>query len=310
MIVFESLSDFLNEDLGNLKPFADLPPEWKKELLDRYKKGGQNSKVELVPWDLDYKAFLSKLKDSNFEVAFVKKDGKTSFSIRRDPKASTKFRMERLEGLYSETKKQREKEKREREEAIKKTVSGVGESLLERRGYSSPDYALVGTFSTPELQNWMKEQKTKYPNSNYEFYIIYQDKERIEKAQKRQRGRWNDDPMSPSETRQEFTKAQRARYEMFAEKKRAELDKKFDKVLEDFKKQIIDNFDKAMEKVVDDMRRGYSWNVKTEEIGKQIMKGVDMTELLKFTEAYDVIEPDSYKPDAVEASKKLKKLGF
>ena len=307
MLVFESLSEFLNEDLGNLKPFADLPPEWKKELLDPYKRGGKNSRVELIPWDIDYKAFLKKMKDPAFEVAFVKKDGQTSFSIRSE--STNKFRVERLEGLYSETKKKREKEKLEREAALKKTTS-VGESLLERRGYHSPDYALEGSMSVPDLHEWMKRQKEKYPNSNFEFYIIYQDKERIEKAQKRQRGRWNDDPMSPSETRQEFTKAQRSRYEIFAEKKRAEIDKKFDTVLDDFKKQLINNFDQAMEKVVDDMRRGFSWNITSEEIGKRIMKGIDMTDLKKFTEAYDVIEPDSYKPDAVEASKKLKKLGF
>jgi hypothetical protein len=248
------------------------------------------------------------MKDPNFEVAFVKKDGKTSFSVRSE--STNKFRVERLEGLYSETKKRREKEKAEREAAIKKTVSGVGESLLERRGHSSPDYSLEGSMSVPDLQTWMKKQKEKYPNSNFEFYIIYKDTQRIEKAQKRQRGRWNDDPMTPSENRKEFTKAQKNRYEIFAEKKRAELDKKFEEVYQDFKEQVANNFEKAMESVIEDMRKGYSWSVTPDEMGKKIMKGIDMSEFKKFIDAYDAIEPESYNPNAMEASKKLKKLGF
>ena len=62
MFVYESLSDFLNEDLGSLKPFSDIPSEWKNDLL-QYQRGGKagmKSKVEELSIDSDYKTFLKK----------------------------------------------------------------------------------------------------------------------------------------------------------------------------------------------------------------------------------------------------------
>ena len=68
MFVYESLSDFLNEDLGSLKPFSDIPSEWKNEILRTQQggRGGMKSKVEELSIDSDYKTFLKKFKDSDF----------------------------------------------------------------------------------------------------------------------------------------------------------------------------------------------------------------------------------------------------
>ena len=83
MFVYESLSDFLNEDLGSLKPFSDIPSEWKKDIL-QYQRGGKagmKSKVEELSIDSDYKTFLKKFKDSYFFVAIVKINGKSKYLI-------------------------------------------------------------------------------------------------------------------------------------------------------------------------------------------------------------------------------------
>jgi hypothetical protein len=322
MIVFESLDQFLNEDLGTLKPFSDAPKEWKDKFLrtTSYKgMGGEHSKVEELPPTADYKTLLKYFKEESLIIVIIKKDGKSEFMFERDPQTPSKFLGRKSSEEYSIKQKRREEEKKAIEIerlAKEKTNENINppkaDDINERRSrVPHYDSAEIGKMSVPEIQEWIKRQKTENPNSTYQIFFIFADPERGKKRKERLDIRNIEDPytVNPGSTR-EATHSQSQRYDIFTEKKRAKLDKEMDRVLDDFKQQLMDNFDKSMEKVLYDIRRGYSWNLDVKTIGEALMKGVDMTELKKFTEAYDAIEPENYKKDSAEASKKLKKLGF
>lgn len=312
MIVSESLEQ-LYEDLGTLKPFKDIPEEWKKKLLHSasYRgMGGEHSIVKEIPSEADYKTLLKGLKDDNLIMAIIKKDGISSFMLEKT--SPNKFEVRRADQEHSIIVKKREAEKKAREAQEKKNESfnpPKVHEINERRGYHHYDSAKEGEMSVPQIQEWLEKQKKQYPNSTYQIFLIFADTQRGKKRQERQDIRNIVDPYAGTpETRttnKEFSRKQKERYDLFAEKKRAELDKELDRVLDDFKQQLIDNFDKSMEKIIYDMRRGYSWNVDIKQIGEAILKGVDITELKKFTEAYDAIEPDNYKKDAAEAARKF-----
>jgi len=318
MIVSESLEQ-LYEDLGTLKPFKDIPEEWKKKLLHSasYKgMGGEHSLVKELPIDADYKTLLKGLKDDNLIIAIIKKDGKSAFMIERDSNTPNKFNLRKADAEYSIQQKRREAEKKARE--AERLARQKNESLNppkaneinERRArVHHYDEADLGKLSIPQIQEWIETQKKENPNSTYQIFLIFVDIERGKKRQERSDIRNIEDPYKGTaethNTNKEFSRKQKERYDIFAEKKRAELDKELDRVLDDFKQQLVDNFDKSMEKIVHDMRRGYSWNVDIKQIGEAILKGVDITELKKFTDAYDAIEPDNYKKDAAEAARKF-----
>jgi hypothetical protein len=323
MIVSESLDQFLNEDLGTLKPFEDIPKEWKEKLLHTgsYKgQGGEHSIVKELPSNADYKTFLKFLKDETLILSIIKKDGQSTFMIEKI--SANKFKVRRAEGESSIKQKKREAEQKAKEAERQKSNENLNppkvDEINERWGHGRRgggtyyDSADVGEMSVPELQKWLERQKTENPNSTYQIFLIFADPERGKKRQERMDIRNVEDPFitTPGSTTREASPVQSQRYDIFAEKKRAKLDKEMDKVLDDFKQQLIDNFDKSMEKTLYDIRRGYSWNLDAKTIGENLMKGVNMTELKKFTEAYDAIEPDNYKKDAAKAAEKLKKLGF
>ncbi len=313
MLVNESLYEFLNEDLGTLKPFSDIPKEWKDKLLKTASKGGENSKVLELSTDADYKTLLKNLKDESLIIAIIKKDGKSEFMLERDPQTPSKFKVRKGNDEYSFKQKQREKAReaeilaREKNESLNPPKIGeINERMRVHGGY---DAANVGKMSVTEIQKWLERQKKENPNSKYQIFLIFADAEREKKRRERMKVRDIEDPLALSSYHYEKTGAQKERYEIFAEQKRAQLDKQLDKVLDDFKQQLVDNFDKSMENIIDDMRRGYSCSLDIKSIGEALLKGVNMTELKKFNAAYDAIEPHG-DPDSAKAAKELKKLGF
>lgn len=294
--IAESLDSFLNEDLGNLQPFKDIPEEWKNRLLKTGYMGGRNSEVIELPANIDYKILLKHLKNENFLMCFIKIDGKTEYMI--EPVSTNKFKLKQAKWEYSVKKKRKEEEDRRRDEV--------------NEGYRRPRYhdpAEIGELSVPAIQKWLVGLKEQY--DDVRFFVILNDIDRKNKVLNRSNLRGsNMDPLKKSPwSSSEITGSQANRYSIYTEKKRAQLDKEFDKVLEKMKQQVIDNFDKSMEKVIEDMRKGYSWGVNTDSIGKAILKGVDLSEFKKFVEAYDAIEPNA-QGNPIEASKKIKKLGF
>ena len=315
MIVFESFADFLNEDLGNLKPFGDLPNEWRNLLLAPLTFGGRESVVEELPLDADYKIWLKKLKDDNLIFCIIKVDGKSRFMIKKI--SPNKFEVKDAKGEYSvkrkiqdEEKRTRDAERLARESKTNESTNPLKVSKINERRYHYYDSALVGQMSVPDLQKWLEKEKNQHPESTYQAFLIFKDVNRAKKKSERwTRKNSNDDPLKSDDGYYKKSDKQRDRYEIYAEKKRAELDRQIDKVLDDFKQQLIDNFDKSIEKVVDDMRKGYSWNVDIKTIGEALLKGIDMAELKRFTQAYDAIEP-SGDYDSIKSAKKLKDLGF
>jgi hypothetical protein len=291
MFVYESLSDFLNEDLGSLKPFSDIPSEWKNEILRTQQggRGGMKSKVEELSIDSDYKTFLKKFKDSDFLVAIVKVNGKSKYLIASF--STNKFKIKDADREEEDKRREEEIKRREEERVASQKNENLNPpkyyELNEARGrHQHYDPADLGEKSVPELQGWLKDLKTKNSEDNIQLFIIYADLERRKKIGDRSSARNLEDPLKTSNYDQSSSRSQKERYDIFAEKKRAELDKKFDRVLDNFKQQIIDNFDKSMEKTISDIRKGYSWSFDLKTIGENLLKGIDMRNfesLLKHT---------------------------
>jgi hypothetical protein len=310
MLVNESLYEFLNEDLGTLKPFSDIPEEWKDRLLKTASwtgMGGENSKVMELSSDSDYKTLLKNLKDDNLIIAIIKKDGVSEYMIEKI--SPNKFKVRRAEGEYSIKQAKEQKAREDTQKSNESINPPKADEINERLRRSYYDSADVGDMSVPQLQEWLDHQKKENPNSKYQIFLIFADIERGKKRQGRMELRNIQDPLEVGQNYHEKTRSQKERYEIFSEKKRAQLDKQLDKVLDDFKQQLVNNFDKSIEKIVSDMRKGYSWNLDVKSIGEALLKDVNMAELKKFTAAYDAIGP--YRdPDSVKAVKELKKLGF
>jgi hypothetical protein len=319
MIVFESIDQFLNEGLGSLKPFEDIPKEWKQRLLgdkaSGYRLGGENSKVIELPIDADYKTVLKNLKEDSLVFAIIKQDGQSRYMIEKI--SPNKFNVKRADGEYSVRTAKRKEEEAAREAERLKREQPKNESLIsERWGRSSRrsgggyDSSMIGEMSVPDLQKWMAKLQVEKPESKFQLFLIFKDVKRTEKVSQRGKIKQIEDPLvKPSDYYSSRT--QKHRYEIFAEKKRAKIDKQVDQVIDDLKQQITDNFDVAIEKVLSDMRKGYSWNVDAKTIGEKLMSGINLTKLIKFAEAYDAVEPDSGgTKNPNDAAKKLKKLGF
>jgi len=279
--VFETLNDFLNEDLGTLKPFADIPREWKQKLLKtplHKGMGGENSEVIELSSEADYKTLLKNLKDEHLIIAIIKQDGISKYMIEKI--SPNKFKVRRADGEYSVTKKKREEDQkaREAERAAQKANESMNppkvDEINERR-FRGPRYdsADIGEMSVPQLQEWLERQKKENPDSKYQIFLIFVDIERGKKKQARRNVHDIEDPLASKGGSYNMGKSesQKERYEIFSEKKRAQLDKQLDQVLDNFKQQIIDNFDESIEKIVSDMRRGYSWNLNAKAIGEALL---------------------------------------
>jgi len=302
--VFESLDDFLFEDLGNLKKFG-LP----KELIQKIMNGsgwssriaGRESLVEEIPNAKDYKALTAALKPE-FTAGIISISGKPKYLFHR--MSERKFKLYDIESIqrYEDDRRKRNLESKKRQ----------NENLNERRGgYSySRETGLYGEFSAQSLSDFLKDQSK---NGDITVELIRPDKAREEKHQQRwKQNSSNPDPLKQSGSYSpEASLSQRARYNKYSTKKRTEIDKKVDIEREKIREQLHKNFDKAFDKILQDLRKGYAWNADAKHLGEEIMRGLDLSGFQNLAKAYDAVEPNSSNPSAAaKASQLLKKTGY
>jgi hypothetical protein len=306
--VFENLEEFLNEDMGTLKMFQDIPKEWIDKIFKTSsgRTTGPHSEVKLIDDPSNYKNLL-KIFKTEAQFIIIKVNNRSKYLIEQE--SPNKYKVYDADQMWSETKKRRDEESKKRE---KERNDKIKESFLSeaRRGHHYVESGLVGSMTVQEIIGFIK--KLKDEGKQVEAYSIIKDIEREKISQKRTEIRSIEDPLEKSKgyfDSERSSISQNKRFNIFAEKKKAELDKIIDDEINSFKEKVIVNFDIAMKKIIEDLRKGYDWQANPEEIGKKIVSGVDFSGIKKFAQAYKAIASGSDK-NPVEASKELKKLGF
>ncbi len=303
--VFENLEAFLNEDMGTMKIFGNIPSEWRDKFFKTSSGGkiGPKSEIKLIEDPTNYKKLLKIIK-SESKFIIIKVNGISKYLIEQE--SQNKFKVWDADNMWSEVKRKRDEERKKQEQER----NNIKESFLSesRRGHHYVESGLVGSMTVNEIIEFIKKLQTE--GKQVEVYAIVKDIEREKISQKRAEIRSIEDPLEKSKGYFEKSSiSQNKRFNIFAEKKRAELDKIIDDEINSFKEKVIVNFDIAMKKIIEDLRKGYDWQANPEEIGKKIVSGVDFSGIKKFAQAYKAIASGSDK-NPVEASKELKKLGF
>jgi hypothetical protein len=321
-----SLKNFLNEDLGNLKPIADMPKEWKQKLIANYR-AGANSVVTTMDATESTAKVTKFLKDEDRIATIVKVDGQTKYYIEKI--SPQKYKISDADQEYSIRKPREEKARAERDAAWKKqeeerqaryaasqkptseSISNppkVDEVLNERRGrHDWHDPAELGEYSTGGIIDFLK--KLTDAGKKVELLNISKDKKRSEINTAR--GNRPRDPLEKMGGNYDrgVNPAGKKRFEKYEEKKKAEIDKKVDIEIEKFKEQILDNFDKSMEEILQSMRKGYG-TIDAKSIGEKLLKGVDLNGLKRFQAAYELIGNQYREIKPKEVIDQLKRLGF
>jgi hypothetical protein len=307
--VFESLNDFLFEDLGNLKKF-NLPKEILGGIIKTngfgYYPGGRESKVDIVENPKDYQKLLKALKPE-FIAGVISVDGEARFIFNRS--SERKFKMYDIKKAREQEieKKKRDEERKQRDLEWERRNSGVNEGRS-RGGYHYYDPANMGEYSTQTLSDFIKKLE-----GDVTLELIRKDLERDKKIRSRSEIRQKEDPLSPGgrDYYRAASTSQSNRYEKFATKKRLQIDKDIESEKEKIRKQIEDNFDRAFDEIIKDLRKGYSWSADPKNFTEKMLKGINFSGIQKIAKAYDAVEPGQGSPDAAQAAiKKLRDLGY
>ena len=321
-LVFETVDPFINEDMGNLRKY-NLTPSMIKRITsyDGYDSeiGGRDSEIEVVEDPTNYKKLIDRLKEK-FNTGIISVDGKAKYLFKRS--GDRTFSMFNVEGARKEDlsqaaqrkewKKRDEERKLEREERERqKAAEEAGREVNEARGrkYERSDPGEMGNYSVKSIIELIKKEEGE--GHEVVLEIIKKDTERQSTYDERQKyRREHEDPLEQSgnDYSTEPSRSQKNRYAKYTTKRRLEIDQKVNAEREKIRKQVTDNFDKAFDDVLDNIRKGYDWYAKPEKIGEKIMDGVDMKGFKRLAAAYDAIEPD--RDDAAKASRELKKLGY
>jgi hypothetical protein len=304
--VFESLDEFLFEDLGNLKKF-NLPGDLIKKIMSgsgyTSRIGGRDSQVDLIKNPHDYKTLTAALKP-DFTAGIISIDGKATYFFLRE--SERKFKLFDIEAIrqYEENRRKRDLERKARQ----------NESLNEgrsRRGWYAQETGLVGEYSAQTLSEFIKE---KGKDKEITVELIRPDVERAETKKERWESKAkNVDPLSSENTGYSRTSSpsQRGRYEKYATKKRFGIDKKVDDTREKLRSQILGNFDKAFDEILKNLRQGYAFYADPKSLADKMMQGVDFSGLKTLAQAYDAVEPGKTSPeDTAKASRILKQTGY
>jgi len=296
-LVFESFSEFLNEDLGSLKGL-DLPPEFITLMFGDPKSGGwlqsnaagrQSPTIDASEFS-DYKKFRELLKPKGFNSLLVLLNGKVKYLVM--------YESDRKVKVYD----------RDLTQSVKDAAKKLKESLQinegrRRRGYWGSNYSgLLDSYSIPELHNLiMKLTET----GEVTLKAVLGDPER-EKKFKERRSVINKS-VDPLKKDYYGSESQRTRARKYSEMKRLRIDKYMERERERLKDLILQNLEGALNDVISDIQRGYSFYADSKNIGEKIMKGVDLKNFQTIANAYSSITTDK---TPVEMYQKLKPSGL
>jgi len=291
-IIFESMDEFLNENLGVLskynlsKPVIDLAVVYQGS-----RRIGPTSEVEVFK-NLNYKTVAAALKPQ-FGAGFILANGSTQYMLTRE--SDRKYNVFEISNKISEG----------------------------RRGGYGPDipnnYRQAGWMASLSAKG-VFELITKLTDAGLDVTLemVQEDIKREGIRKDRQQASYDnihtlEKPESEGFGGQSPSGSQRIRNRKVAMKRKVELEKKAGAIAAGVKEDILKKFDTAMDEVMQNLRKGYSWYASGDEIGKKIVKGLDLSTLKNLSEMYKVIEEVGKADSNVQVQEllnKLKKMGL
>ncbi len=152
--------------------------------------------------------------------------------------------------------------------------------------------------------------------SNVTIETITRDPVRGQKIESRGKLKNIVDPLVPSgyqsyNNKPFISPKQKELIKKYAATKRPKLDERVNKEIEVIKKRVAETIDSALAKTVDDVKKGYSFNVDKKSLGEKIVAQINLEPLRRLADAYSTLELNYNQEDTPgEIARKLKRLGL
>jgi len=287
----------INEAAGAL---GGLPKHWIKYLAERYGKGAggvdmAGEKSIVTPIKRFDGGYVKKaLKDENNIAVIGRYEGKPLFMIAKHDRTSSKFRIFEVtvgSGNYY--------------------AKGSTYYTGRRRRHSHT----ADAYNMNEIIDVIDKMFTDNDDpSKLTVEAISKDPERASKIKTRREQKSPTDPLDqgpkPSYGDPSPNAAQRKRSKDWANKKRPILDSKMDNEVKKMKDKINDVLDTSLEKVIADVKKGYSYGLSKEALGKAILAQVDLNPIIKLAQGYSTLGNDYNSNPVYKRAKSLKQSGL
>lgn len=287
---------FINEGAG---PLSGLPKHWIQYLTQRYGKGyGGNDmageKSIITPIKRFDGGYVKKaLKDKNNIAVIGKTDGEPLFMIASHDNYQTKYR------IFEVTKSEG-------------TYNAKGTSF--RKGGRRGRYVTRDAYTIGEIVDIIDKMFGDKDASNLTVEAISIDPERAGKIKSRREEKNPIDPLyqdaKPTYGDAAPNLAQKQRANKWADKKRPLLDAKMDAEVKKMKEKINSVLDTALDKAMIDVKKGRSYSINKETLGKAILAQVDLTPILNLSQAYSTLGNEYTSDPVYKRAKTLKQSGL
>jgi len=275
-----------------------LPKHWIKYLAERWGKGYNDNmageKSIITPLKKFDGGNINKaLKDKNNIGVIGRIDGKPLFLIVKHDEYQTKYRVFEVskgEGRHD--------------------AHGQRYYRGGRRGRSVTSDA----YTMGEVIDIVDMMYSKYPEADLTAESISVDPERGEKSKGRRERKSVTDPLYRA-NRNKWEDpypniAQTQRAKNWAEKKRPILDAKMEEEAKKMKDKINAVIDDALDKALANVKRGYSYDLNKDTLGKAILAQVDMNPLVKLADGYYKLSDNGSNMPVWKKAKSLKQSGL
>jgi len=280
-------------------PLSGLPKHWIKYLAERWGKGGNygdqaGEKSIVTPIKRFDGGNVSRaLKDKTNLAVIGRIDGEPLFMIAPHDNYKSKFRVfevNKSEGNYD----------------------SKGESSY--RGRRGRRRVTQDAFTMGQVIDIVDKLFSQYADKDLTVEAISKDLERDEKVKSRREQKNIVDPLETSKRDSwrdpDPSKAQRERGKKWAAKKLPLLDVKMDNEAKKMKDKINAVLDDALNKALADVKKGYTYGLNKEILGKAILAQVDLTPILNLAKGYDALKSDYNSEPAYKKAKDLKRTGL
>lgn len=278
--------------LEAVNPLHGLPKHWIQFLTAKYgvNMGGEKSTVEELTFDEE--TIKNTLKDNNILAIIGRKGGLPLFMIAKHEDKPTKFSIFDTSPKHGKFK------------SMEKGYYGY------KKRETNDDYNMG------EMMNVISSMVNDKDFSDVTIESITKDPERAKKIAHRSKLKNIIDPFeSPGMIgyikKPILSSKQRELIKKYAQKKIPELDKKVDNEINRLKNQIISTIDQALNKTIEEVKKGYSFSVDKKSLGEKITSQINISNLVKLAKGYSILN-NIYSQEVTpgEITKQLKDLGL
>ena len=282
----------INETAG---PLSGLPKHWIKYLANRHGNGyvfdGAGEHSEIIPIEVFDPIKIKKyLNDENNLAVIGKIENEPIFMITKHTQYERKFRIFEVK---------------------------VGTGTYDSRGQrirASRRYKVEDSYTINEVVDIIDRlfQSKEIDFSKMVLQVITKDPVRKIKTQERSAIKQSpDDPLkqrTDSWNTSHPSNSQLNRAAKYADIKKPRLDARIEKEREKIKKQLNDVIDSTLDKLIDDAKKGSTYYVNKESLGKQLTNSLNINNIVVLAKAYSLFNYVNEHPTKI--STELKRMNI